>query len=247
MLVGLALAALLASACGGGGQPAATPTPTPALAAVATPTPTPTPIPKAIAAPMATPPPPPGETGGFQGFQAFAAQIEQALAIEDEQFFIDRAKLTEISCTGQEVFGPCEGQPAGILSGIPGSAWYSDAFNLFSPQAYAQSLTIYFGAAPSGNSDSYGPGDLRLYALAEKSVPGFNDIFYAITTSMVDIYPTGVPIGSTEREAHAFKFEFENGQWQFTGELVAVSTATSPDWLDGLCIPLCYDTWVSWP
>jgi hypothetical protein len=186
------------------------------------------------------------ETGGFDKFRAFAQLIEAALKERDAQFFIQRARVSELTCSGeQEVPLPCAGKPAGtILTGIPSRAWASDAWALLSPAEYAPWLERYFGAARGDLSDSYGSGSLTLYALAHSQEQG-NEVFRAVATSMVDINPSGTPIGQTQREAHVFNFVFENGRWQFTGERVAVTSTTSPDWLSGQC-GQCYDHWERW-
>jgi hypothetical protein len=71
------------------------------------------------------------------------------------------------------------------------------------------------------------------------------EVFRAFATSMVDINPSGTPIGQTQREAHVFNFVFEDGRWQFTGERTAVMSTTSPDWLSGQCGQWC-DHWERW-
>lgn len=189
--------------------------------------------------------PPAGETGGIEGFRAFARQIERAISESNAQFFIERAVLKEEACTGEEQLGPCAGRTPGTVRGIPGRVWQSDASALFSPEEYAQALGRYFDAALSDQSDEYGTGALTLYALGQSATEG-DEVFQAITTAIVDIYPsTGAPIGRTEREAHAFNFKFEAGRWQFTGEVAAVVSLSSADWLSGECGE-CYTRWERW-
>jgi hypothetical protein len=190
-------------------------------------------------------PTPIAEAGGFDGFRSFAQLIEAALDGGDAQFFVERARLTELTCTGEEFPLPCAGQPAGTtLNGITSAAWQSDASALLSPEEYELWLEDYFSTALGHLSDDYGSGSLTLYALAHSGADG-NDSFQAISTSIVDRYPSGTPIGQNEREAHVFNFEFENGRWQFTGEIVALTSVTSPDWLSGECSS-CYDRWERW-
>lgn len=233
LLVGICLA-VLALACDEGEEEVATATPSPAAAATATPQATPTPEET-----------PAEETGGFEGFQTFAQQIEAAVEGRDAQFFVERARLEELTCTGEEFPLPCAGQPAGTtLTGISSRAWASDASTLLSQEEYTLWLEDYFSTALGDLSDSYGSGSLTLYALAHGEAEGA-EVFRAVTTSIVDRYPTGTPIGGTEREAHVFVFEFENGRWQFTGEIVALTSVTSPDWLSGDCAE-CYDRWERW-
>ncbi len=209
------LLTLLALACGGGeeAQPTATPEP------------------DATATQTATEPTLAVETGGIQGFRLFARLIEQAIAEKDSQFFVDRAVLSEETCTGEEVLGPCPGQPAGTtLTGILGYFVPGDADWLISPGEYAQVLDQYFGAALGEMSDEFGGGSLVLYALFQSPDSEGRATFLAITTSIVDTVPTGEYV-LTGREAHGFRFLFEDGRWRFTEELVASVTADSPVFL----------------
>jgi hypothetical protein len=188
---------------------------------------------------------PAGETGGFDGFRAFAQQIEAAVEGRNVQFFVERARLAELTCTGEEFPLPCASQPAGTtLTGIWSRAWASDASALLSLEEYTLWLEDYFTTALDDLSDSYGSGSLTLYALAHREAEGA-ELLRAITTSIVDRYPAGTPIGRTEREAHVFDFEFEDGRWQFAGEMVALTSVTSLDWLSGDCAE-CYDHWERW-
>jgi hypothetical protein len=257
LILFLALALLVtAVACGEEKEKEEPPTASPAATAtveaspVATPEATPelTPSPEATATPEATPSAeetPAGGAEGFDAFRAFADQIEAALERRDAAFFVERALPTELTCTGEELPLPCAGQPAGkTISGIPSRAWASDASSLLDPEEYALWLEDYFDTPLRDLSDEYGSGSLTLYALAHSQTEG-KEVFRAITTSIVDRYPTGTPIGQTEREAHVFDFVFENDRWQFVGETVALTSVTSPDWLSGSCAA-CYDHWERW-
>lgn len=242
MRYAILLAALLAlqCACAGGGEPEATPSPSPAVtrpSRTREPTAEATPAPSVIATPAVR-----AETGGFDGFRAFASEIRAALAARDVDFFIGRARITEVTCAGEAELGPRAGKPQGtVLRGIPGSVSESDASAIFPVEEYEQSLQRYFGAARDDLSDEYGSGSLALYALAHKEREG-EVVFFAIATSIVDIYPTGFPIGSSQREAHAFNFSFQGGRWQFSGETVAVMSGTSVQWLSGESASY-YDQW----
>lgn len=187
----------------------------------------------------------PSETGGFDGFRAFAKQIEVALFGRNAQFFIERTRIVEMTCEGEAELGPCAGKPPGtLLRGIPGSVSESDGSAIFSAEEYEQSLRRYFGAAREELSDEYGSGSLAVYALAQKERGG-EQVFFAIATAIVDIYPTGAPIGNSEREAHAFNFSFLGDRWQFAGETVAVVSGSSYHWLSGES-PSYYDQWERW-
>ena len=78
--------------------------------------------------------------------------IHQAILAKDSQFFIERAVLQELTCSGDEPLAPCEGQPAGTtLRGVPGGVFQSDASNLFPPEEYAQVLDRYGIAIRAGH------------------------------------------------------------------------------------------------
>lgn len=202
--------------------------------------PTATPVVTVSPSPVASVP------AGMDAFQAFALEIDQAVAEHNSQFFLDHAEEVEFTCTGDEVGGQCAGQPAGaVFHGIPGAAWKSDASAFFSAEDYRANLDRYFNAAMDSEIDQYGPGTIRLYALASKAGPETTE-YLAITTAIVDIYPsTDYPIGRNEREAHAFRFRENGGDWAFVGEWAAGTLVVSVDWLSGICTQ-CYDYWESW-
>jgi hypothetical protein len=251
LVISLGIALIMtALACGEQEEEGGTPTPSPAATVQASPmgTPSPDETPPLQHTPEATPSAeetPAGGAEGFDAFRAFADQIEAALERRDAAFFVERALPTELTCTGEELPLPCAGQPAGkTISGIPSRAWASDASSLLEPEEYALWLEDYFDTPLPDLSDEYGSGSLTLYALAHSQTEG-KEVFRAITTSIVDRYPTGTPIGQTEREAHVFDFVFEDDRWQFVGETVALTSVTSPDWLSGSCAT-CYDHWERW-
>jgi hypothetical protein len=166
----------------------------------------------------------------------------------DAQFFLDRAVLEEVRCTGEQddlgLGGPCAGRPAGTVSGIPGGVWKGDTGAIFTPAEYEQALQRYFDGALTAQTDGYGSGALALFVLARGEREG-QEVFYAITTSIVDEYPsTGAPIDMPLRETHAFRFMYESGGWSFTGETVAFASAAD-DWLSGQCTD-CYAEWERW-
>ena len=188
---------------------------------------------------------PPGAIGGMEGFRPFAGEIERAIAQKDSQFFVERAVLQQETCPGDQELGPCAGQPAGaVVIGIPSGVYQSDGGGFIPPEDFAQDLVRYVGGALTEQSDAYGVGAVALYALARSEDEG-REVFHAITTSIVDTYPGGYPIGSVEREAHIFSFEFEDGRWRFTREGAAVVSLSSSDWLSGNCAE-CYKEWERW-
>ena len=235
---------LLLVACGeseeqpSGALSAATATETSAPTGIPTPQPTST-ASAAPSGPFGSPPP------EVASFREFARQIEDAVAAGDSAFFVDRAKYVHLTCEGEEQLGPCSDWPGGtVITGIPGSAWHSDASAIFSAEEYTAYFTRYWSAGRSDLSDEYGSGSLRLYALASRQAQD-SRLFSAITTSIVDNYPTGYLIGRSEREAHVFNFELVESRWTFVSEIAATVSLAAGDWLSGNCSE-CYDYWERW-
>ena len=80
----------------------------------------------------------------FDGFREFSSLFIEALASGDTSVVIDRADRVSVTCEGIEQAGPCSGVAAGeVRSGIPGSAWRSDAGGIFSDEDYAMNLSRY--------------------------------------------------------------------------------------------------------
>jgi hypothetical protein len=182
---------------------------------------------------------------GIAEFRAFAQQVSDALLGHDATFFTSRAQQVQMTCKGDETLGPCSGKAAGqVLTGITGGAWKSDATAIFTLDEYAANLRWYWSASLPAATDSYGSGELRLFALAwnrGKDPP----IFRVITTSIVNTYPTGYPIAENQREAHVFNFERQGADWAFINEVAAPLSVTSSDWLSGQCSE-CYDYFELW-
>jgi len=234
LLAGTSLVLLVSAvACDGARKPPFLPEASPTVTAEATQTATPTVAPN----PMTSP-----EAGGIDGFHAFAALVWQAIVNRDSSFFAERGLEDEMTCTGDEQLGPCVEQPAGtVLRGIPGAAWQSDAFSLFSPDEYAAMLDDWFDGARPERSDAYGDGAVMPYALARSASLGSGEEFLAIVTAILD---TG-PATETQRQARIFRFAFNEGVWSLTGEILAAVTFTAEPWLSGDCAE-CYDHWERW-
>ncbi len=241
LLSATALSAAVLTACDGGATepPFLLETsPTPTAETAATPEPTPTAVPTPTAAPE-TPTPPP-ESGGMDGFRAFAVLIDAALAENDASFFVDRGVEDEITCAGDEQIGPCMDQPAGaVVRGIPYGIAQSEG--TFLPLGdYAATLADWFAAARPDLSDEYGGGGLTLYALAHRPAPeGSEEAYLAIITGIF----TGGP--DAFRQARIPGFRFLDGSWRLTGDLLAAAEFAVPDYLSGDC-DFCYDHWERW-
>jgi hypothetical protein len=240
LLSGAALSAAVLTACDGGATEVPFLVETSPLPTV---TATPTAEPTVVATPRAvseTPTPPP-ESGGMDGFRAFAVLIDAALAEDGASLFADRGVEEEMTCSGDEQLGPCSDQSAGtVLTGIPGAAAQSDAFALFTPGEYAAMLEDWFADARLGLSDEYGGGGLTLYALAHRPADGGGEEAYqAIVTGIFTSGPDAF------RQARILSFQFLDERWRFTRELFATVPQTAADWLTGDCAE-CYDHWERW-
>ena len=239
--LGILSAAALTACDGGATEPPFLPeaSPTPTAQATLVPEATPTAVPTPTAAPE-TPTPPP-QSGDMDGFRAFAALIDAALADDDASFFADRGVEDEMTCAGDEQLGPCAGQPAGaVLTGIPGAAAQSDAFGLFTPADYAAMLRDWFANARPDQSDEYGSGGLALYALAHSPTDTTGEEAYlAIVTGIFTSGPDAF------RQARILSFQSLDGSWRLTFELFATVPQTATDWLSGECAD-CYDHWERW-
>jgi hypothetical protein len=229
LLVAPPLSLSLLVACDGATKPPFVPEASPTATVEATPeapaTPTPTAVP---------------EPGGMAGFRAFAALIDAALAEGDASFFSDRGEEMEVTCQGDEQLGFCMGQPPGtIFRGIPGTAWQSDAFALFPTDDYESLLEDWFAEVLLDQSDEFGDGAVKLFALAQLGAG--DGEFLAITTAILN---TG-PATEVQRQARMLRFAFEEGAWKLRGEILGAVSFTAEPWLSGDCTD-CYDQWERW-
>lgn len=243
LLSGAALSAAVLTACDSGAtEPPFLPetSPTPAEEATSAPEATPAAVPTPTAIPGTLTPAP--ESGGLDGFRAFAARVESALAEGDASFFADRGLEDEMTCAGDEQLGPCVDQPAGtVLRGIPGALWQSDAFWLFSPNEYAAMLGDWLSGARADLADEYGDGGVRLFAIGQPAAGDADQKFLAIMTAILD---TG-PASETQRQARILRFLLSDGVWRLNADIFAATGFTSKDWLSGKCRE-CYDRWERW-
>ena len=230
LLAGASLPLLVvAVACDDATRPPFQPSAAASATSEATPTAPATPTPTAVP-----------ESGGTEGFRAFAAQVDAALAEGDASFFSDRGEEMEVTCQGDEQLGFCMGQPPGtIFRGIPGTAWQSDAFALFPTDDYESLLEDWFAEAMLDQSDEFGDGAVKLFALAQFG--GEDGEFLAITTAILN---TG-PATEVQRQARMLRFAFEEGAWKLRGEILGAVSFTAEPWLSGNCTD-CYDQWERW-
>lgn len=220
-LLAAVAASLALAACEEGGGPTMTPTATSSPTATATASPTPA-----------------GETGGMEGFRAFAAQIQAAIAAADGTLFADRAFITEIECTGADELGPCAGRPAGTtVSGVFSGIWRTDAVDLVSPDTIAEGFAGFINGADVGQADEFGIGLAVLYALARSQVQD-QEAFLAIVAAILRD-ENDQPI----RRVQVYQFLFRDGRWQLFGQIAA--GGLYGEWLSGDCAD-CYTGWERW-
>ncbi len=250
MRFAILLAPLLAllAACDGGEEPQPTPRPSPSVSRPS-PTPedtaTPTPTVEATAIVQA-------EADGLEGFRAFAAQIEEAVASGDVEFFPGRAVTRPYTCTGQEEFVlACVGQtPGAIVETF--RVGYLGSEGVFTTLAdYSARLDDFFGTARPDVSDEFGDGTPFLHSVAVSLPPhylgesppedGAPEIYQAILTGIVD--PTGQE--GPHRQARISNWLFIDGSWRLTSDAVAASSRWTADYLSGDCDD-CYDRWERW-
>jgi hypothetical protein len=182
----------------------------------------------------------PTESGGMDGFREFATLIQTALTDKQAQFFTDRAAPTKVLCTGQEQLGPCAGQQADTVeSGVWYGLWGTDAVGLVAPEEVGSNFDLFVSMAAEAESDSFGTGEVALYALASSPAGAFGEgeSYYAILTGIFD--------GSDgpERRIAAYEFSFNKGRWGLPG--VVEAGVLFDEWLSGDCAE-CYDHWERW-
>ncbi len=240
LLSGVTLSAAVLTACNGGAtEPPFLPeeSPTPTAAAQPTAEPTVVAMPTAVSE---TPTPPP-ESGGMDGFRAFAALIDAALAENDASFFAGRGVEDELVCTGEEVLSPCSAYPPGtILRGIPYGIYASDASGLAPPDEYEVMVESWFASARPDRNDEFGSGAPTLYALAHRMAnPVAQEAYLAIVTAIV------LREGVDERQSRILAFQVVEGRWRLIDETFAWPPHTRDQWLSGECTE-CYDHWERW-
>jgi len=107
------------------------------------------------------------------------------------------------------------------------------------PEEVGGSFDLFVSIAVATESDSFGTGEVAMYALASSPAGAFGEgeSYYAILTGIFD--------GSEgpERRITAYEFSFNKGRWGLPG--VVEAGALFEDWLSGECSD-CYDRWERW-
>jgi hypothetical protein len=240
LLLGMCLA-VLAAACDNGDGATATPTPTATATATAIPSPpasppaspsppaaTPTAAPETpTAAPAPTPSPTPEAVAcpdDDPSFCTFAAQVEQAIADEDADFFLANSLTESILCTAQEadVGYLCGPEQIGeTITGVPYGREASEG-TLVPPETYRNFWIDLFASHLPAEDDSEGSGELRIWGLAYPAPPAAGT-----PRNIVVTYITNTGQGP-ERQAISLNCQLEDGRWQIKSLLQHVLFLGSP-------------------
>ena len=255
----VALLTFVVVACGGDeGEEAALLTPTAApgvLATVRAATatvanrPSPTAMPTETAAPplaATASPVPAGETGGMEGFRAFAVQIDAAVKGKNVQFFSGRARFEQVTCPPDpppELVACVDEPPGTVVQVLPQVSYPFEGAGV-SREQFESELEQWFAGAKPDLSDQYGSSAPALYALASSSAAGMvGERAHAIVTGIVDWLPDMPP--PAERAVLFFTWQFLDDRWQLISYGSADRPEYIPDWLSGQCAK-CYDHWERW-
>jgi hypothetical protein len=213
LLATLTISLFALAACDGGGGPAITPLPT------------------IVGSP---------EAGEMKGFRTFAALLDEALANQDTDFVIDRVLPTQITCSGDERVGPCMDKEAGtVLHGVHSAIWRTDTSELITTDELREDIQAIMNPATPTETDSYGSGEPRLFALAAGPAGAIagQQTFYAIVTAIAPGEQ------DNERRVVIYQLVSWNEHWRVYGQLEASHLAE--EWLSGDC-PDCYGKWERW-
>ncbi len=167
-----------------------------------------------------------------EDFAEFAKEIAREAEREDVAFFGNRVLGTTYTCTEEQVeasTGP-GASPNAICTevGIQYDRMlitnYGAAGAVAAPEDVIRNIQEFFGDVLFGETDEYGPAQVRLYATAIPDRAGEEDLdrHTAIITAIHDI--TGVP----GRVARGLDFEYVDGRWQIR----ALTNASFPIAID---------------
>jgi len=247
LLVGVCLAVLTTACEDDDGT-----TPTPTLTATATAIPSPSPPPAASPSPSAVTPTAVSETptaaatpvpsptpeaaacpDDDPAFCTFAAQVDQAIADEDAEFFVANSVTQSILCTAEEadvgyICGPEEiGE---TITGVP-FGWEASEGMLMPLEDYRELWVQIFASDLPEADDSEGSGELRIWGLAYSAPPAAGTPRNIVVTYLSDDGQ-----GPT-RHAISLNCQPADGKWQITALLqhalfLGLPRDTSPEWRD---------------
>jgi hypothetical protein len=198
--------------------------------------------------PSPTPTPAPGTPAASidpQDFAEFADLVARAVAVQDTSFFAERVKGRTYTCTEADVAGGESGVEQGLCQKVGQQVdvvehwfWHSEGV-LRRPETMATAIQDYFASAVLGESDDYGTGAVRLYAIGTTRSSDPSRRFKAAILTAI----TPVGEGATRqpvRTARGINFEYVDGRWVIRGmlwangaadeELLSPETAPYDDW-----------------
>lgn len=171
-------------------------------------------------APVETPTPgTDSETAGAEGFRQFAATFQDALDAGDAAFLRDRALTEAIVCTADDVASAGPGGPlcefeGQEFDGFRAARWRSEGGIIDVEDAFSAYDAILATALP-GESDDFGDGSVRVYALNIE-----DDAFDAIITAIIE-RPSDFITEFPLRVSYGTAWAFEDGRWMVTSTLAA--------------------------
>jgi len=160
-------------------------------------------------------PSPAAESGGWEGFRAFAAQIEAAVADADVDFFVDRAAFREFVCPGPGGEIPQCQEAGQILRAINAAQLPASGGYLLEPDDVRRSIAGFFQRADPALSDDYGGGQVRLYSISHRLGREGRDEYPAVLTMIPEAAPDAPIFPGDLRYLQILTFRFKDGLWQF--------------------------------
>lgn len=169
-------------------------------------------------------------------FREFATLVAGAVALRDGDFFASRVVEFDLTCDDIQDLAPCAGHEVGaVVSGLPGSAYNSDASGLIPKGEYAATMTERWSTAVSA-SDDFGPGEPRLAAI------GLESTGYFVTYQTLIAHSDS---GGDARQTFVHRWQKGGSDWELVGETIVLFSQGSAYWLSGDCSE-CYDYFELW-
>ncbi len=161
---------------------------------------------------------PPVEQPGDAGFRQFASDVQDALARQDVEFFLNRAQTTKVVCTAEDLQGGLggplcefEGQ---TYDGFPIGRWRSEGNIVPVADALSQLEMLFENVLPSAE-DGFGDGEVLVYAL---SLDGRRAD--AVITGLIE-RPASFAGSGPLRGVVVSSWSFERQRWTLTSVLGA--------------------------
>ena len=182
-------------------------------------------------------------------FESFGAELDDALANEDPQFFLENVSFQEVSCAAESPPPPssCAGKPSGAeVPAVLVGAWESEDFYL-DAAGYEAFIRDFLTQSASGESDVYGGPEARLYAYAiiRPELAFAPPAVETIEAILTRIAPTTPP----KRETLLVTLSFDGEQWSVTQLVtgpVAFLDSHGPVPPPGLGLETIFQFWAPW-